>query len=161
MSLRLGNLVMKIKCHHVRVDVFFLLQFGVSGLTSFLEFTENGTNPNIFFEILGTNYGEDRGRGVSRVSSLGSPRAKGEQSGFFFYAGCISIISEWAAPAPNIIFTQIVSKVLLHFIAVTPYRVEALVLSFGFFSSTRCVWSGGLAERQLKQPSIYLVILCV
>lgn len=44
-------------------------QFGVSGLTSFLEFTDNGTNPNIFFEILGTNYGEDRGRGVSRVSS--------------------------------------------------------------------------------------------
>lgn len=44
------------------------LQFGVSGLTSFLEFTDNGTNPNIFFEILGTNYGEDRGRGVSRVS---------------------------------------------------------------------------------------------
>lgn len=43
-------------------------QFGVSGLTSFLEFTDNGTNPNIFFEILGTNYGEDRGRGVSRVS---------------------------------------------------------------------------------------------
>lgn len=46
----------------------FHLQFGVSGLTSFLEFTDNGTNPNIFFEILGTNYGEDRGRGVNRVS---------------------------------------------------------------------------------------------
>lgn len=45
------------------------LQFGVSGLTSFLEFTDNGTNPNVFFEILGTNYGEDRGRGVNRVSS--------------------------------------------------------------------------------------------
>ncbi|KAE8292075.1 Glutamate receptor ionotropic, delta-2 [Larimichthys crocea] len=43
-------------------------KFGVSGLTSFLEFTDNGTNPNIFFEILGTNYGEDRGRGVSRVN---------------------------------------------------------------------------------------------
>jgi len=42
----------------------------VSGLTSFLEFTDNGTNPNIFFEILGTMYGEDRGRGVSRVSSF-------------------------------------------------------------------------------------------
>ncbi|XP_035495458.1 glutamate receptor ionotropic, delta-2 isoform X1 [Scophthalmus maximus] len=43
-------------------------KFGVSGLTSFLEFTENGSNPNIFFEILGTNYGEDRGRGVSRLA---------------------------------------------------------------------------------------------
>nr|XP_019959015.1 PREDICTED: glutamate receptor ionotropic, delta-2 [Paralichthys olivaceus] len=43
-------------------------KFGVSGLTSFLEFTDNGTNPNIFFEILGTNYGEDRGRGVSRLA---------------------------------------------------------------------------------------------
>lgn len=48
---------------------FSPLQFGVSGLTSFLEFTDNGTNPNVFFEILGTNYGEDRGRGVNRVSS--------------------------------------------------------------------------------------------
>ncbi|XP_069034168.1 glutamate receptor ionotropic, delta-2 isoform X1 [Embiotoca jacksoni] len=43
-------------------------KFGVSGLTSFLEFTDNGSNPNIFFEILGTNYGEDRGRGVSRLA---------------------------------------------------------------------------------------------
>ncbi|XP_076859710.1 glutamate receptor ionotropic, delta-2 isoform X1 [Brachyhypopomus gauderio] len=42
---------------------------GVSGLTSLLEFTDNGTNPNIFFEILGTNYGEDRGRGVSRLAT--------------------------------------------------------------------------------------------
>ncbi|CAB1319329.1 unnamed protein product [Coregonus sp. 'balchen'] len=40
---------------------------GVSGLTGFLEFSDNGTNPNIYFEILGTNYGEDRGRGVSKV----------------------------------------------------------------------------------------------
>uniref|UniRef100_A0AAR2ISK2 Glutamate receptor n=1 Tax=Pygocentrus nattereri TaxID=42514 RepID=A0AAR2ISK2_PYGNA len=38
---------------------------GVSGLTSLLEFSDNGTNPNIFFEILGTNYGEDRGRGLA------------------------------------------------------------------------------------------------
>lgn len=53
----------------------FLLQFGVSGLTSFLEFTNNGTNPNIFFEILGTNYGEDRGRGVNRVSRVPECRA--------------------------------------------------------------------------------------
>ncbi|XP_008277566.1 glutamate receptor ionotropic, delta-2 [Stegastes partitus] len=44
-------------------------KFGVSGITSFLEFTDNGTNPNIFFEILGTNYGEDRGRGVSRLAT--------------------------------------------------------------------------------------------
>ncbi|XP_046727118.1 glutamate receptor ionotropic, delta-2 isoform X2 [Silurus meridionalis] len=42
---------------------------GVSGLTNFLEFNDNGTNPNIFFEILGTNYGEDRGRGVSRLAT--------------------------------------------------------------------------------------------
>ncbi|XP_023858333.1 LOW QUALITY PROTEIN: glutamate receptor ionotropic, delta-2-like [Salvelinus sp. IW2-2015] len=41
---------------------------GVSGLTGFLEFTDNGTNPNIYFEILGTNYGEDRGRGVRKLS---------------------------------------------------------------------------------------------
>uniref|UniRef100_W5L8Q3 Glutamate receptor n=1 Tax=Astyanax mexicanus TaxID=7994 RepID=W5L8Q3_ASTMX len=44
-------------------------QKGVSGLTSLLEFNDNGTNPNIFFEILGTNYGEDRGRGVSRLAT--------------------------------------------------------------------------------------------
>ncbi|XP_047447138.1 glutamate receptor ionotropic, delta-2 isoform X3 [Mugil cephalus] len=44
-------------------------KFGVSGLTSFLEFTDNGSNPNIFFEILGTNYGEDRGRGVSKLAT--------------------------------------------------------------------------------------------
>ncbi|KAF1389257.1 hypothetical protein PFLUV_G00071570 [Perca fluviatilis] len=44
-------------------------KFGVSGLTSFLEFTDNGSNPNIFFEILGTNYGEDRGRGISRLAT--------------------------------------------------------------------------------------------
>ncbi|XP_074493797.1 glutamate receptor ionotropic, delta-2 isoform X1 [Sebastes fasciatus] len=44
-------------------------KFGVSGLTSFLEFTDNGSNPNIFFEILGTSYGEDRGRGVSRLAT--------------------------------------------------------------------------------------------
>ncbi|XP_034090749.1 LOW QUALITY PROTEIN: glutamate receptor ionotropic, delta-2 [Gymnodraco acuticeps] len=42
---------------------------GVSGLTSFLEFDDNGSNPNIFFEILGTNYGEDRGRGVTRLAT--------------------------------------------------------------------------------------------
>ncbi|XP_026125883.1 glutamate receptor ionotropic, delta-2 isoform X2 [Carassius auratus] len=42
---------------------------GVSGLTSFLEFNDNGINPNIYFEILGTNYGEDRGRGVSRLAT--------------------------------------------------------------------------------------------
>ncbi|XP_023692515.1 glutamate receptor ionotropic, delta-2 isoform X1 [Paramormyrops kingsleyae] len=42
---------------------------GVSGLTSLLEFNENGTNPNIHFEILGTNYGEDRGRGVHRLAT--------------------------------------------------------------------------------------------
>lgn len=48
----------------------FVLQGGVSGLTSLLEFNDNGINPNIYFEILGTNYGEDRGRGVSRVRDI-------------------------------------------------------------------------------------------
>ncbi|XP_063050285.1 glutamate receptor ionotropic, delta-2 [Engraulis encrasicolus] len=42
---------------------------GVSGLTNLLEFNDNGTNPNINFEILGTNYGEDRGRGVTRLAT--------------------------------------------------------------------------------------------
>ncbi|XP_064153353.1 glutamate receptor ionotropic, delta-2 isoform X2 [Anguilla rostrata] len=42
---------------------------GVSGLTSLLEFNDNGTNHNIFFEILGTNYGEDRGRGVRTLGT--------------------------------------------------------------------------------------------
>ncbi|KAI1900231.1 hypothetical protein AGOR_G00047870 [Albula goreensis] len=42
---------------------------GVSGLTSLLEFNDNGTNHNIHFEILGTNYGEDRGRGVRRLGT--------------------------------------------------------------------------------------------
>ncbi|KAG8011949.1 Glutamate receptor ionotropic [Nibea albiflora] len=56
-------------------------KFGVSGLTSFLEFTDNGTNPNIFFEILGTNYGEDRGRGVSRGRWEIGERVKGAGSG--------------------------------------------------------------------------------
>ncbi|KAK6494274.1 glutamate receptor ionotropic [Huso huso] len=42
---------------------------GVSGLTSFLELNDNGVNPNIHFEILGTNYGEDLGRGVRKLGS--------------------------------------------------------------------------------------------
>ncbi|KAG2465537.1 GRID2 protein, partial [Polypterus senegalus] len=42
---------------------------GVSGLTSLLEFNDNGVNPNIYFEILGTNYGEDLGRGVHKLGS--------------------------------------------------------------------------------------------
>ncbi|XP_062398953.1 LOW QUALITY PROTEIN: glutamate receptor ionotropic, delta-2 [Sardina pilchardus] len=42
---------------------------GVTALTNLLEFSDNGTNPNIFFEILGTNYGEDRGRGVTRLAT--------------------------------------------------------------------------------------------
>lgn len=52
------------------LNIVLIFQGGVSGLTSLLEFSDNGTNPNIIFEILGTNYGEDRGRGVSRVSAL-------------------------------------------------------------------------------------------
>ena len=46
---------------------FSLLQGGVSGLTGELEFGENGGNPNVHFEILGTNYGEELGRGVRKV----------------------------------------------------------------------------------------------
>ncbi|XP_058852827.1 glutamate receptor ionotropic, delta-2 isoform X2 [Acipenser ruthenus] len=42
---------------------------GVSGLTSFLELNDNGVNPNIHFEILGTNYGEDLGRGIRKLGS--------------------------------------------------------------------------------------------
>ncbi|KAJ7421013.1 hypothetical protein BTVI_19814 [Pitangus sulphuratus] len=40
---------------------------GVNGLTGELEFAENGGNPNVHFEILGTNYGEDLGRGIRKV----------------------------------------------------------------------------------------------
>ncbi|XP_010150996.1 PREDICTED: glutamate receptor ionotropic, delta-2-like, partial [Eurypyga helias] len=39
---------------------------GVNGLTGELEFAENGGNPNVHFEILGTNYGEDLGRGIRK-----------------------------------------------------------------------------------------------
>ncbi|KAK1345730.1 hypothetical protein QTO34_008194 [Cnephaeus nilssonii] len=45
------------------------LQGGVSGLTGELEFGENGGNPNVHFEILGTNYGEELGRGIRKVLS--------------------------------------------------------------------------------------------
>ncbi|XP_009584210.1 PREDICTED: glutamate receptor ionotropic, delta-2, partial [Fulmarus glacialis] len=40
---------------------------GVNGLTGELEFAENGGNPNVHFEILGTNYGEDLGRGIRKL----------------------------------------------------------------------------------------------
>nr|5L2E_A Chain A, Glutamate receptor ionotropic, delta-2,Glutamate receptor ionotropic, delta-2 [Rattus norvegicus]5L2E_B Chain B, Glutamate receptor ionotropic, delta-2,Glutamate receptor ionotropic, delta-2 [Rattus norvegicus]5L2E_C Chain C, Glutamate receptor ionotropic, delta-2,Glutamate receptor ionotropic, delta-2 [Rattus norvegicus] len=40
---------------------------GVNGLTGDLEFGENGGNPNVHFEILGTNYGEELGRGVRKL----------------------------------------------------------------------------------------------
>uniref|UniRef100_A0A8W4FLP0 Glutamate receptor n=1 Tax=Sus scrofa TaxID=9823 RepID=A0A8W4FLP0_PIG len=39
---------------------------GVSGLTGELEFGDGG-NPNVHFEILGTNYGEELGRGVRKL----------------------------------------------------------------------------------------------
>lgn len=39
----------------------------MSGLTGELEFGENGGNPNVHFEILGTNYGEELGRGIRKV----------------------------------------------------------------------------------------------
>ncbi|XP_041616076.1 glutamate receptor ionotropic, delta-2 isoform X2 [Vulpes lagopus] len=43
------------------------MEGGVSGLTGELEFGENGGNPNVHFEILGTNYGEELGRGVRKL----------------------------------------------------------------------------------------------
>ncbi|RLW00858.1 hypothetical protein DV515_00008461 [Chloebia gouldiae] len=43
---------------------------GVNGLTGELEFAENGGNPNVHFEILGTNYGEDLGRGIRKFKSF-------------------------------------------------------------------------------------------
>uniref|UniRef100_A0A8B9QRV1 Glutamate receptor n=1 Tax=Anas platyrhynchos TaxID=8839 RepID=A0A8B9QRV1_ANAPL len=43
---------------------------GVNGLTGELEFAENGGNPNVHFEILGTNYGEDLGRGIRKLTPL-------------------------------------------------------------------------------------------
>ncbi|KFW82402.1 Glutamate receptor ionotropic, delta-2, partial [Manacus vitellinus] len=49
---------------------FFIHLFssgGVNGLTGELEFAENGGNPNVHFEILGTNYGEDLGRGIRKL----------------------------------------------------------------------------------------------
>lgn len=39
-------------------------------MTGDLEFGENGGNPNVHFEILGTNYGEELGRGVRKVRPL-------------------------------------------------------------------------------------------
>uniref|UniRef100_A0A8C5LYS9 Glutamate receptor n=1 Tax=Leptobrachium leishanense TaxID=445787 RepID=A0A8C5LYS9_9ANUR len=41
----------------------------VVGLTGVLEFEDNGGNPNIVFEILGTNYGEELGRGVRKLGT--------------------------------------------------------------------------------------------
>lgn len=49
------------------MSLFSLFKGGVSGLTGELEFGENGGNPNVHFEILGTNYGEELGRGVRKV----------------------------------------------------------------------------------------------
>ncbi|XP_072351425.1 glutamate receptor ionotropic, delta-2 isoform X2 [Scyliorhinus torazame] len=42
---------------------------GVNGMTGFLQFKENGGNPNVQFEILGTNYGEDLGRGIRKLAT--------------------------------------------------------------------------------------------
>ncbi|XP_066488287.1 glutamate receptor ionotropic, delta-2 isoform X1 [Tiliqua scincoides] len=39
----------------------------VNGLTGDLEFAENGGNPNVLFEILGTNYGEELSRGIRKL----------------------------------------------------------------------------------------------
>uniref|UniRef100_A0A4W3I5H5 Glutamate receptor n=1 Tax=Callorhinchus milii TaxID=7868 RepID=A0A4W3I5H5_CALMI len=41
----------------------------LNGITGFLEFNENGGNPNVQFEILGTSYGEDLGRGVRKLAT--------------------------------------------------------------------------------------------
>ncbi|KAJ7327135.1 hypothetical protein JRQ81_016894 [Phrynocephalus forsythii] len=40
---------------------------GVNGLTGELEFADNGGNPNVLFEILGTNYGEELSRGIRKI----------------------------------------------------------------------------------------------
>ncbi|XP_067902088.1 glutamate receptor ionotropic, delta-2 isoform X2 [Heterodontus francisci] len=42
---------------------------GVNGMTGFLQFKEHGGNPNVQFEILGTNYGEDLGRGIRKLAT--------------------------------------------------------------------------------------------
>ncbi|KAF7252528.1 Glutamate receptor ionotropic, delta-2 [Varanus komodoensis] len=51
---------------------------GVNGLTGELEFADNGRNPNVLFEILGTNYGEELSRGIRKqffyLSVLGEYR---------------------------------------------------------------------------------------
>ncbi|XP_059506171.1 glutamate receptor ionotropic, delta-2 isoform X3 [Stegostoma tigrinum] len=41
----------------------------VIGMTGFLKFKEHGGNPNVQFEILGTNYGEDLGRGIRKLAT--------------------------------------------------------------------------------------------
>ncbi|XP_072439959.1 glutamate receptor ionotropic, delta-2 isoform X2 [Chiloscyllium punctatum] len=41
----------------------------VNGMTGFLKFKEHGGNPNVQFEILGTNYGEDLGRGIRKLAT--------------------------------------------------------------------------------------------
>lgn len=138
-SLALSHQVrVKMKCHHVCFVVSFPSQFGVNGLTSFLGFTENGTNPNISFEILGTKYGEDRGRGVSRVSKgLGH---WGEGGGILrrvhfhkSWMGCTC--------SQHHFHLRFSCKAFLGFIALTSHHVErALVLvsvfTCGFLSPT-------------------------
>ncbi|PNJ52784.1 GRID2 isoform 8, partial [Pongo abelii] len=60
---------------------------GVNGLTGELEFGENGGNPNVHFEILGTNYGEELGRGVrknERIRPQGSTGKIWPQVNFIF-----------------------------------------------------------------------------
>ncbi|KAK9398717.1 glutamate receptor ionotropic delta-2-like [Crotalus adamanteus] len=49
---------------------------GVNGLTGDLEFAENGGNPNVLFEILGTNYGEELSRGIRKRRSKGRSSAQ-------------------------------------------------------------------------------------
>ncbi|XP_038648679.1 glutamate receptor ionotropic, delta-2 isoform X2 [Scyliorhinus canicula] len=41
----------------------------VNGMTGFLQFKDHGGNPNVQFEILGTNYGEDLGRGIRKLAT--------------------------------------------------------------------------------------------
>ncbi|XP_010293539.1 PREDICTED: uncharacterized protein LOC104627127, partial [Phaethon lepturus] len=53
---------------------------GVNGLTGELEFAENGGNPNVHFEILGTNYGEDLGRGIRKGRGLKGLVESGEST---------------------------------------------------------------------------------
>lgn len=146
--------------------LFFSSQFGVSGLTSFLEFTDNGTNPNIFFEILGTNYGEDRGRGVSRVSratALFVPLwAKG---GIISTLTCrVHLHNSWIHCTCYLHhFHLIFIQVLLSFIAVAPVQGSGALIPFCVYLLVPLLNLLYVERRRcgvaVKAPFIYSLIL--